>query len=286
MAEELAAAHMRSIGFRDARRMPDGIDGGVDVVSANAVAQVKFHAAPIGGPQIQQLRGAAHGIQVALFYSSSGYTQAAVREAARTSVALFTYTEDNSIDAANHVAWELLGENRLDEESVEDVIPLIYARLKITALLVVVGWVSSMVLAAKHAPKRERPAILTSGLVPTNVTATDFDALTARVETIHAKIETSVANVTGAQHLPPSRELKRLARAATRSVEDLRASASTTLRGVAVDAWVLVAEALLLERSNDPYDRTIRDSGYNPAAELDVPPAETLAKLAALRKDF
>lgn len=101
MAEELAAAHMRHIGFNDARRTGAGTDRGIDVVATNAAAQVKYLSAPVGGPDIQRFRGASHGIESALFYSGSGYSSAAVLAAERTGVALFTFSVENVVTALN-----------------------------------------------------------------------------------------------------------------------------------------------------------------------------------------
>ena len=46
---------MRYMGFVDAYPTPPGPDGGVDVDSTGAVAQVKAELAPTGRPRIQQL---------------------------------------------------------------------------------------------------------------------------------------------------------------------------------------------------------------------------------------
>lgn len=103
-AEALAAWHMRKLGFDDAKMTPSGPDGGLDVRATDAVAQVKHYATPIGGPAIQQLRGAAHGQGAALFYSLSGYTKAAVEYANSAAVALFTYDESGVVQPFNHAA--------------------------------------------------------------------------------------------------------------------------------------------------------------------------------------
>ena len=50
-AEVAAAEFMRRIGFADAKRTPSGADGGIDVIAAGAVAQVKTHMKPIGAPR-------------------------------------------------------------------------------------------------------------------------------------------------------------------------------------------------------------------------------------------
>src|SRR3954452_2909829 len=69
-AEALAAWHMRKLGFEDASVTKAGADGGLDVTSREAVAQVKHYSkGPIGSPAIQQLRGAAMDAEWAIFYS-------------------------------------------------------------------------------------------------------------------------------------------------------------------------------------------------------------------------
>ena len=104
MAEELAAAHMRQLGFLDAKRTKAGADGGIDVVSADAVAQVKFLSHPVGSPDVQRLKGAAHEVEHAIFYSSSGYSEAAATWAQGAGVALFAYDTRNSVSPVNAAA--------------------------------------------------------------------------------------------------------------------------------------------------------------------------------------
>jgi len=107
MAEELAAGHMRLCGFTDARRSRDGADGGIDVISNLAVAQVKTLAVPVGAPDVQRLRGAAHGATHALFYSASGYTVAAESYARTARVALFTLDNAGEVLPVNSYAQSL-----------------------------------------------------------------------------------------------------------------------------------------------------------------------------------
>lgn len=104
MAEELAVAHLRRLGFADARRTPPGADGGIDAQGTGVVAQVKFHAQPVGAPDVQRLRGTAHGLAHAVFYALSGYTAAAVTYAGRADVALFTFTTENVVTPVNKTA--------------------------------------------------------------------------------------------------------------------------------------------------------------------------------------
>jgi hypothetical protein len=107
MAELLASAHMVNLGFTDARTTQAGADGGIDIVSSRAAAQVKFLSQPVGSPDIQRLRGAAHGYENALFYSYSGYSKAAFATAEASEVALFDYTAQNTVFAANESAEKL-----------------------------------------------------------------------------------------------------------------------------------------------------------------------------------
>jgi hypothetical protein len=108
-AEEFAAWHMRSLGFADARVTNAGADGGIDVISSRAVGQVKhYETTAVGRPAIQQLRGAAHGIEWALFYTRSGYTAGAISYAGGVHVALFTYADDGTVHGANDMAAFLL----------------------------------------------------------------------------------------------------------------------------------------------------------------------------------
>ena len=107
-AEHRAAEHMRLLGFLDAAVTASGADGGLDVVSNDAVAQVKFHTVPTGSPDVQRLRGAAYGLNNVIFYSASGYTAAAKVYADSADVALFSIGPWNSIHPENDLAESLL----------------------------------------------------------------------------------------------------------------------------------------------------------------------------------
>ncbi|WIB62124.1 restriction endonuclease (plasmid) [Curtobacterium sp. MCLR17_007] len=107
MAEELAREHMRAIGFSDARRTTGGADGGIDIRAGLAVAQVKHLSQPVGSPDVQRLRGAAHGVPHAVFYSSSGYSAAAIAVAETSQVALFRYATTGDVVAINEQARSL-----------------------------------------------------------------------------------------------------------------------------------------------------------------------------------
>jgi hypothetical protein len=107
-AELLAAGHMRTLGFTDAQLTGSGADGGIDVESRDAAAQVKFHATPTGAPEIQKLRGAAYDFSHQIFYSAGDYTPAAIAFAERAGVALFIIGPWSSIAAANAAAEKLV----------------------------------------------------------------------------------------------------------------------------------------------------------------------------------
>jgi hypothetical protein len=111
MAEELAQGHMQELGFGDSRRTPVGADDGMDVVSGQAIAQVKHQSQPVGSPEIQRLRGAAFHVDHALFYSSSGYTEAAKSFADSRDVSLFAFDAGGDVEPANSAA-ALLVESR------------------------------------------------------------------------------------------------------------------------------------------------------------------------------
>lgn len=107
-AEYLALEHMKSLGYADAVLTVSGADRGIDVQSSNVLAQVKFQVSPVGSPAVQRLRGAAHDTGVALFYSVSGYTAAAIAVAAGTGVALFKFDVEGHVTPSNTLATDLV----------------------------------------------------------------------------------------------------------------------------------------------------------------------------------
>ncbi|MFI8976885.1 restriction endonuclease [Nocardia asteroides] len=92
-AEENAAKVLRRMGFRDAATTPVGPDGGIDVVSSGALAQVKWQGARVGRPDVQRLygaRGRNHHKRL-FFFAASGYTEAAIGYANEQDIALYTF---------------------------------------------------------------------------------------------------------------------------------------------------------------------------------------------------
>ncbi|MEX5299129.1 restriction endonuclease [Kocuria sp. CPCC 205292] len=92
-AERSARDFMRANGYPGATLTNPGADGGVDVVAAGAIAQVKHYNTPIGEPAIVQLAGTTMRPQYqgreALFFSSSGYTAKATTTGRDLGVTLY-----------------------------------------------------------------------------------------------------------------------------------------------------------------------------------------------------
>ncbi|WP_349536473.1 restriction endonuclease [Rhodococcus rhodochrous] len=116
---ENAAEKMRAMGFTDARVTGPGADGGIDVWSRKAVAQVKWRSAQTGRPELQQLYGARAGDhdQRLLFFTASGYSQAAIEYAKAVKMALFTYDPLGELTPRNKRARKLLAAPVSTDES-------------------------------------------------------------------------------------------------------------------------------------------------------------------------
>lgn len=92
-AEMSAVQFMRENGYRDAQRTVSGADGGIDIISEWAIAQVKHYNREIGVEPIRQLAGVRSKREFrerdAFFFSSGGYRKTAIREALEFNVILF-----------------------------------------------------------------------------------------------------------------------------------------------------------------------------------------------------
>ncbi len=110
--EDLAAEHLRTVGFDDARRTGAGRDGGIDVVGTGVVAQVKMQALPVGSPVVRQLRGARPDAGTWVFYSTSGYSRPAVEDAEDLDVALFAISRTGHVLPSNDAARSLAERGR------------------------------------------------------------------------------------------------------------------------------------------------------------------------------
>jgi hypothetical protein len=104
-AEAVSAVWVRWLGHPDAARTPPGADGGVDVVSSTALAQVKWKSKAVDRPTVQQLLGADAGSgRTLLFFSRSGYTQQAVTYADTVGIQCFTIAGTGRISPVNAAA--------------------------------------------------------------------------------------------------------------------------------------------------------------------------------------
>ncbi|WP_335986147.1 restriction endonuclease [Glycomyces sp. MUSA5-2] len=91
LAEEFALDHMRHLGFKDAKMNSGGADGGIDIESAAAAAQVKHLQSKVSRPDVQRFHGAAPANKFRLFYSLAGYSREARLWADEHNIALFTF---------------------------------------------------------------------------------------------------------------------------------------------------------------------------------------------------
>jgi hypothetical protein len=100
---------MRHLGFDDARCTGAGTDGGVDVRSREAVAQVKAQLTPVGRPELQALYGVARSEgRRPLFFSLMNYTTAALAWADEVGMALFRFDHAGLVEPVNAPAETLL----------------------------------------------------------------------------------------------------------------------------------------------------------------------------------
>lgn len=100
---------MRHWGFSDAQAKPGGADGGIDVRSRRALGQVKYQAAAVGRPELQNLFG-ARGRDMhkqLFFFTGSSYATTAVAYADTNDIALFVYALDGAMTPVNKVARRL-----------------------------------------------------------------------------------------------------------------------------------------------------------------------------------
>lgn len=102
-SEHAAVQFVRSLGH-DVSVTTAGADGGLDFIGPAVAGQVNDLAAPVGGPDLQRLRGAAYSRRYAICFSGSGYTQEAATFAAESGVALFAIYQGGRIEPANDLA--------------------------------------------------------------------------------------------------------------------------------------------------------------------------------------
>lgn len=104
-AELNAAEVMRAWGYGDAVATTGGADGGIDVRSSGALAQVKWKGGVTGRPDVQRLYGArGNGGEQLFFFSASGYSEQAVAYADEVGVGLWTYEPTGGVRAVSRTA--------------------------------------------------------------------------------------------------------------------------------------------------------------------------------------
>lgn len=104
-----AAEQMRRMGFADATALLGGADGGIDVFSSGAYAQVKWRGGEAGHADVETLYGArghdhTRGL---LFFAASGYAADAIEYADSVGVGLFEFDAAGAITAINDHARRL-----------------------------------------------------------------------------------------------------------------------------------------------------------------------------------
>jgi hypothetical protein len=81
---------MQRHGYRDAALTRSGADGGIDVTSKKAIAQVKHHSKAVGLAEMQRLSGIANSTgRKALFFSTAGFTPKAMEWARRHGIEMY-----------------------------------------------------------------------------------------------------------------------------------------------------------------------------------------------------
>ncbi|MGQ1798097.1 restriction endonuclease [Kocuria oceani] len=94
-AELSARDWMRRNGYSDAQVTTGGADGGIDVTSSRAIAQVKHQRKPVGAAKIRELKGTAayatHQGRSVLFFATYGYSPQAIAAGADLGVQLYQF---------------------------------------------------------------------------------------------------------------------------------------------------------------------------------------------------
>lgn len=108
-AEINAERAFKNWGFNDAIATTGGADGGIDVRSSRALAQVKWKGGVTGSPDVQRLMGArGNGTQQLFFFAASGYSDQAVKYADEVGMMLMTYDPLGAVEGVNQPAKQFL----------------------------------------------------------------------------------------------------------------------------------------------------------------------------------
>ncbi|MGY2005303.1 restriction endonuclease [Blastococcus sp. SYSU DS1024] len=107
-AELSAAAWMSHFGYSNVTVTPVGPDEGIDVISDEALCQVKAETAPTGLPVVQRHFGVCQAHRKdSIFFSLAGYTPKAAAWADIQEMALFRFDLQGRPEAYNHAAREI-----------------------------------------------------------------------------------------------------------------------------------------------------------------------------------
>ena len=90
-AELLAEEYMQVLGFADARRTGSGSDGGVDIESVRAVAQVKDQSSGVGRGVLQQIFGIAQSKGKQPYFFARHYSAQALEWGSKNRVKMFQF---------------------------------------------------------------------------------------------------------------------------------------------------------------------------------------------------
>jgi len=109
-AERLCADWMKYLGASEVEVTQLTGDGGIDVVGASYIAQVKNYAGTVPINDVRALAGVVHTDgRKGLFFTSGTYSSGAVNFADQAEIALFVYSaERGTLDGANEIALEML----------------------------------------------------------------------------------------------------------------------------------------------------------------------------------
>ena len=137
-AELNAAERMKAWGFSGAVATTGGADGGIDVRSSRALAQVKWKGGATGRPDVQNLYGArGAGTEQLFFFSASGYSDQAITYADQVGILLMTYDPLGEVEGVNQAAKRFLADVSVLPATVEP--PTDWKLVSIlTAILIVV----------------------------------------------------------------------------------------------------------------------------------------------------
>lgn len=114
-AEHAAAQWMRAVGFSGIAVGRRGADGGIDVTSDQALAQVKAEAKPVGRPVLQAIYGLARARdKVALTFALAGFTREALDFADEVGIALLRFDLDGEAVPLNATARGLASQLQED----------------------------------------------------------------------------------------------------------------------------------------------------------------------------